>query len=446
MLRLAVPLMVAEMGWMLMNFVDLAMIGRVGPQAIASVSIGSAVFYVFAIVAEGILLGLDSIVSQQYGAGEMEDCHRSLFAALQLAVPLGMALVGVIWVSVPLLPHFGIETQVAPQVGPFLHAMSWGLPPLLAYFAVRRYLQAIHLVNIIPFTLISANLINFAGNWVLIYGHMGFPAMGAEGSGWSTTISRFYMVAVLAGYVMWQNRKRGFHLGRYAWELYTGRIWEIVKLGAPAAGQIAMEMGVFSASTLIAGRLGAVAVSGHQIALSLASFTFMVPLGVSSATAVRVGHALGRGDAETANASGWTGVAVSATFMSCAALAFWLIPRPLVAIFTTDPAVMKVAVSLLAIAAIFQFFDGVHVTSIGALRGSGDTHTAVITDFVGWWIVGLPLGWYLCFEQGMGVRGLWAGLCVGLIAIGIALATAWKLRMDRLKDHHRGHRGTQGNN
>jgi MATE family multidrug resistance protein len=190
---------------------------------------------------------------------------------------------------------------------------------------------------------------------------------------------------------------------------------------------------VFSASTLAAGRLGAVAVSAHQIALVMVSLTFMVPLGVAQATSVRVGNAIGRRDAEAANVSGWSGLALSASFMSCSAIVLWTLPLPIVHIFSYDPEIARVGVRLLAIAAVFQFFDGVQVTAIGALRGSGNTRIAMITDLVGWWLVGLPLGAWLCFGRGWGVRGLWFGLSAGLISIGSVLAVAWRRRVRWLR-------------
>lgn len=433
MLRLAIPLVVAEIGWILMQFVDLAMIGRTGATSIAAVSVGNAVFIMFAIIGEGMFLGLDALISQRYGAGRLDDCHRTLFAALQLTVPLTALMMALIWVSIYMLPVIGIPAEVCALAGPYLHAVSWSLLPLLGFFAVRRYLQAMQMVRILPFALISANLVNFAGNYVLIYGHFGFTALGAEGSGWSTTIARIYMFAVLGGYTLWQARRKNFRYSRFVGPFYRDVIRDIVRLGAPAAAQIALEVAVFSASTLTAGKLGPVIVSGHQIALSMASFTFMIPLGMASATAVRVGHAIGRGDADAANVSGWTGVAISASFMTCAALVFWTVPNLLVEIFTNDAHVTSVAISLLYIAAAFQFFDGVQVTAIGALRGSGDTRTAMFTNIVGWWIVGLPLGAWLCFRAGWGVKGIWAGLCTGLILIGCTLAVAWRRRIHKLK-------------
>jgi MATE family multidrug resistance protein len=432
-LRLAIPIVLGEVGWMSMNFVDIAMIGRAGPTALAAVSLGSAVFVVFAIVCEGLLLGTDSMISQDFGAGRIEECFRTLWAGAQLALPLSLLAALGVAASGRLLTPMGIAPEIVRRTIPFLLAMACGLPAQMGFVAMRVFLQGTHRVKVVAFAMVSANIINFAGNYALIYGHFGLPALGATGSGLSTMLSRCYMMCALFGYMVWRNRREHWHLLNYARELYFDRIARIVRLGAPAATQIALEVGIFSASTLIAGRLGAVAVSGHQIALIMASLTFMVPLGVAQATSVRVGNAVGRRDAEAANVSGWSGVALSASFMSCSAIVLWTLPLPIVHIFTYDPAVAKVGVSLLAIAAVFQFFDGVQVTAIGALRGSGNTRIAMIADFAGWWLIGLPLGAWLCFERGWGVRGLWFGLSAGLISIACVLAVAWQRRVGWLR-------------
>jgi MATE family multidrug resistance protein len=432
-LRLAVPIVMGEVGWMSMNFVDIAMIGRVGPTALAAVSLGSAVFVVFAIVCEGMLLGTDSLVSQDFGAGRVEECFRTLWAGAQLAVPLGVVCAVLVAASGWLLAPMGIAPEIVRQAIPYLYVMACGLPALMGFVAIRVFLQGTHRVKVVAFAMVSANLINFAGNYALIYGHFGLPALGALGSGISTTLARGYMFCVLLGYLWWRNQHEHWHLLHLGRRFYRERIVKIVRLGAPAATQIALEVGVFSASTLVAGRLGAVAVSGHQIALIMASLTFMVPLGVAQATSVRVGNAIGRRDAEAANVSGWSGLALSASFMSCSAIVLWTLPLQIVHIFTYDPEVAKVGVSLLVIAAVFQFFDGVQVTAIGALRGSGNTRIAMLTDLVGWWLIGLPLGAWLCFARGWGVRGLWFGLSAGLISIGCVLAVAWRHRVEWLR-------------
>jgi MATE family multidrug resistance protein len=428
-LRLAVPIVLGEVGWMSMNFVDLAMIGRVGPTALAAVSVGTAIFLVFAIVCEGTMLGSDALISQHFGAGRTAECLRTLWAGTQLAVPLGFAAALLVAASTQLLEPVGIAPEITREATPFLYAMACGLPAQMGFVAMRLFLQGTHRVRIIAFAMISANLVNVVANYALIFGHWGMPALGATGSGIATTLARFYMMAVLLFYIARCNRRNEWRLASYAREFYRNRISEILRRGVPAAAQIGLEMGAFSGATLLAGRLGAVAVSGHQIALLMASLTFMVPLGMAQATSVRVGNAIGKGDAEAARLSGWSGIALSACFMSCAAVVLWTLPGPIVRIFTSDPQVTAVGVSLLAIAAVFQFFDGVQVTAIGAVRGSGNTRIAMVTDFVGWWLVGLPLGAWLCFGRGWGVRGLWIGLSAGLISISIAMAFAWSRRV-----------------
>ena len=434
-LRLAVPIVMGEVGWMSMNFVDVAMIGRVGPTALAAVSLGSAVFFVFAIVCEGMMMGSDSMVSQDFGAGRIEECFRTLWAGAQLALPLGVLCALLVAASARLLAPMGIAPQIV-RAEPSRFSMPWpaDCPRRWCFVAMRVFLQGTHRVRVVAFAMVSANLVNLAGNYALIYGHWGLPALGATGSGISTALARGYMMCVLLGYLVWlQPARTAGGWGDMPRRLYLDRIANIVRRGAPVAAQIALEVGVFSAATLMAGRLGAVAVSGHQIALILVSLTFMVPLGVAQATSVRVGNAIGRRDAEAAEVSGWSGIALSASFMSCSAMVLWTLPLPIVHIFTYDPEVVQVALRLLAIAAVFQFFDGVQVTAIGALRGSGNTRIAMITDFVGWWLVGLPLGAWLCFARGWGVRGLWFGLSAGLISIGCVLAVAWRRRVEGLR-------------
>jgi len=428
-LHLAVPIVMGEVGWMSMGLVDIAMIGRVGPTALAAVSLGTAVFFFLAVMSESLLTGSDSIISQHFGAGRMEECFRNLWAELQLALPVGLVCAVVVAVGGWLLRPIGIAPAIVRQAIPFIYALACGLPAHMCFAAIRVFLQGTHRVKIVAFAMISANLIHFAGNYALIYGHFGMPALGATGSGLSTTLSRYYMLCVLLGYLVWHDRREHWHLLRCAGQLYWKRIAGIVRLGAPASAQVGLEVGVFSACTLLAGRLGAVAVSAHQIALITISLTFMVPLGVAQATSVRVGNAIGRRDAEAANVSGWSGVALSAGFMSCSAIVLWTLPLPIVHVFSYDPEIAKVGVPLLALAALFQFFDGVQVTAIGALRGSGNTRTAMITDLVGFWVIGLPLGTWLCFGRGWGVRGLWVGLCAGLIFIGCVCATAWRRRV-----------------
>src|SRR2546423_8276037 len=207
MARLAGPVVLAELGWMTMGMVDTIMVGHVSPAAMGAVSIGGVLFYTVAVIGTGMVLGLDTLVSQSFGAGDVLDCHRSLLNSVYLCVPLSLALMGIVWLFPPFLRSFGIDPAVLHDVVPFLRAIGWSIFPLLLYFAFRRYLQGMNLVKPVMFALLSANLMNLAGDWVLVFGHFGATAMGAEGAGWSTCISRIYMSAVLFAYIWYHDRR-----------------------------------------------------------------------------------------------------------------------------------------------------------------------------------------------------------------------------------------------
>ncbi|MCA1675143.1 MAG: MATE family efflux transporter, partial [Actinobacteria bacterium] len=314
----------------------------------------------------------------------------------------------------------------------YLRVVTWSLPPLLLYSAFRRYLQAVHLVQPVMFALLSANVVNAAINWVLIYGHLGAPALGVEGAAWATCISRLYMAIVLFGAIVHFERRAGAARWRRPPRLEPRRLWRLMALGLPAASQVTLEVGVFAAASALAGRLEPAALAAHQIALNIASVTFMVPYGIASAAAVRVGNAIGARDPARAGRSGWMALLLGLSFMSLAALAFVLVPRSLLQLFTLDGAVITTGVSLLFVAALFQMFDGVQGVATGALRGLGDTRTPMITNLVAHWAIGLPLGYALCFWGGQGVVGLWAGLSAGLVIVAIVLVLVWALRVRQI--------------
>ncbi|HTS12469.1 MAG TPA: MATE family efflux transporter [Candidatus Limnocylindrales bacterium] len=428
MLRLAVPIVMAELGWMTMAIVDTMMVGRLPESAVAigAVSLGSILYYVVAIFGTGIMLGLDTLVSRSYGAGDLEDAHRSLVNGVYLSLAISPILMGVVWLWEPIVRSFHIQPLVMAQAVPYLRALNWGTLPLLLYFAFRRYLQGVNLAKPVMFSLVTANIVNFVGNWVLIYGHWGFRAMGTVGSGWSTTVARCYMAAVLMAYAVYRDIRHKTGLRRASRRPHFRRVWELLNLGFPAATQLGVEVGVFAVATTLIGKLGAVPLASHQIALNTISFTYMVPLGISAAAAVRVGHALGRGDAHGASRAGWTAMALGAGFMSCMALLFWLVPQYIARIYTPDHEVIRVASRLLFVAAFFQLFDGLQTVATGGLRGAGDTRTPMICHLVYYWALGLPLGAYLCFRVKLGAAGMWSGLCVALIFIGSTLLYLWR--------------------
>jgi MATE family multidrug resistance protein len=433
-LRLALPLVLAELGWMSMGIVDTMMVGRLPNSATAmgAVSLGSSIFIVFGLFGGGMLLGLDTLVSQAFGAGKREDCHRSLINGIYLSLVLTPLLAAPVWV----LPRWLRSAEVSPEVLglaiPYTKVLVIGLFPLLLYFAVRRCLQAMNMVKPVAFALVTANLINALGNWILIYGKWGFPALGVVGSAWSTAIARAYMAVVLVGYLLWFDHRHRTELLNTPVEIDLPRIRRLIALGFPAAMQSTLESGVFAAVTTLIAKLGAVPLASHQIALNTVSLTYMVPLGISSAAAVRVGQALGRKDPSGAADAGGTAIFVGAAFMACASTGLLIFPRWIARLFTPDDAVIQSTLGLLAAGAAFQLFDGIQTVATGALRGVGDTRTPMLCHFLAYWIIGLPLGAWLCFERHWGAVGLWIGLSLALILIGIVLGFAWRRAVQRL--------------
>jgi MATE family multidrug resistance protein len=425
MVALAVPVVLSELGWMLQGIVDTIMVGNLGPAAIGAVAVGNAVFYAPSLFGIGLLLGLDTLVSHAYGRNDHDACHHWLAQGVYLACIVSPPLMALLAAASLMFGHVGIHEEVAGPAGTYLRMLVWSTLPLLLYGAARRYLQGVGQVRVITVTFVVANLVNWFGNWVLIYGKFGFPAMGVRGAALSTVIARVGMAAALIGFAWRYERSRGHPLFAHWAKPSLLKIRQLTRLSAPSAGQLVLEVGAWNLATFSAGFLTPVALATHTIALSYASLTYMVPLGISAAAAVSVGHAIGAGDRAKARRAGWLALGLGTGFMVLAGIVLYVAPRPLIALYTTDPRVMAVGPTLLWIAAAFQVFDGIQTVSTGALRGLGETRAPMFANLVGYWVLGLPLGFILCFVLHEGVFGLWIGLTLALVVIAIALLRRW---------------------
>jgi MATE family multidrug resistance protein len=385
----------------------------------------------FAIFGMGLLLGLDTLVARAYGAGDLRECHRWLFQGLALAAALSVPLLVVCLGLLVAIPWAGFHPLVMPYLQGYFAVVLWSTLPLLLYAAMRRYLQGLHVVTPIAIALVTANLINVGANWALIYGHLGLPALGVPGAAWATVISRLYMVTVLAVAIIWDNRRRAGGLWQTARTITRDRLRRLVELGFPAASQITLEVGVFAVATAMAGRLDPVSSAAHQIALNIAGFSFMVPLGVASAGAVRVSFRVGEDDPAGAARAGWTAVALGTTFMALTGVLFLVWPDALIGLFTQDASVLQLGASLLLIASVFQLFDGLQAVTTGALRGLGETRIPMLVNLAAHWMVGLPVSYALGLWMGYGIAGIWWGLSLGLIVCGIVLTGTWIRRIGR---------------
>ena len=424
-LALAIPVVFSELGWMGMSVVDTIMVGRLGPVAIGAVGLANAFYYSPALLGIGVLLGLDTKVSQAFGSRDFDECHRWLAQGIYLAclyVPVCMAGV---WLLPLAFAHLRVHPNVATATATYLRVLNLGTLPLLLYAGFRRYLQGVGKVQPVMFALITANLINWGGNWALIYGHLGLPAMGLTGSALSTCFARVYMASVLV-YAAWKNEQgRGHSLFAHWPGLQFDRVRALLAVGMPSAIQICLEVGAFGAATVLAGRLAPDVLAAHQIVLNWASVTFMVPLGISAAAAVSVGHAVGARRFEDARRVGWLSITSAVAFMGLAAVAMITFPLPILHVYTYNPSVLASAMPLLVLAAAFQVFDGAQTVATGALRGLGQTRFPMLANLIGYWLFGLPLGYFLCFPHNLGVRGIWMGLTSALILISILVIILW---------------------
>lgn len=430
--------MLGYLGLTTMQLVDLLFMGRVSPEALGAVGVGSAFFGWAIVTGIGLLSGLDTLISQAYGAGDLRSTRESLVQGLWIAVgtsiPFTLALV---WVASH-LENLGIHPNVAVHAKPYLTVLAFSLLPALVFSAIRQFFQAMSLVRPAMMVLIGANLLNAFLNWVFVFGHLGFSPMGAEGSAWGTLLGRVAMMLAMTGILhSWDSREgrlngTGRVLRGSAWHFDPERTGALLRLGIPASLQLAFEVGVFTVATALAGRLRPVDLAAHQIVLNIASTTFMVTMGISSATAVLVGQSLGRRDPFIAVKWGWRGMGLALAFMTGTCIVMLLIPGPLLRVYTSDVETIRVGTSILFVAALFQISDGLQVVGSGALRGAGDTRSSMIVNWVGHWCIGLPAGIFLCFRQGLGLQGLWIGLSVGLTAVAVGLVIRWRQASHRL--------------
>ena len=423
------PMVLIQVGTMLMGVVDTVMVGRVSAGALAAVALGNQYFFVFAIFGFGVLLALDPIIAQGLGAGDTLAVRRGLQRGLLLSAVLTVPISLLMLLVEPVLVLVRQPAEIVPAAAGYVYRVTTAMWPLFAFVVLRQTLQAQHKTAPIVATIVAANLLNAGLNYALIFGHFGFAPMGVFGSAWATTVSRWFMAAMLLA-LAWPHVRT--YLDSLAPNLLDPRpLGRMLKLGAPIGAQMMLEIGAFSTVALLMGWLGVAQVAAHQVALNLASLTFMVPLGVSSAAAVVVGHAVGRGDAGRVRRSTVAALAVGAAFMSVTAVLFIAFPGFFAAVYTRDATVLALAVLLLPIAGVFQVFDGLQVVSIGLLRGLGDTRVPMVANVVGFWCLGMPVSLWLGFGLGFGAVGLWWGLVIGLVIVAVFLVARVRQRQAR---------------
>lgn len=415
---------------MAMGMVDIAMIGRVSTDAIAAVGLGHVYTFGLMIVGLGMLQAVDPLISQAVGAGDERAIGKHVQRGVVLACVFSVPACLLAWPAGPVLAFFGQPAVAAGMAEGYVHASIPGILPFLLFMLLRQTLQAFSRTAPVVLAAVLANVVNVFLNWVLIDGNLGFPALGATGCAWASSICRWLLFGSLLTLGWKELRPHLLPLRREA--AAPKPLLRMAHLGLPLGLAMAAEYGAFMMTLLLMGRIGPREVAAHQVSITLASFSFMFPLGIGAAAAVRVGYAVGRSDMAGARRASAIAITAGASIMVVSAALFLLVPEPLAWLFTNQREVVSVAVLLIPVAGVFQVFDGVQAVATGVLRGLGDTRTPFKVHLLGFWVLGIPLGCYLAFAAGAGPRGLWWGLVVGLAvsAVILLLRVHFRLRGD----------------
>lgn len=425
--RLSGPLVLGQLSAVGMNVIDTLLAGHLDAHTLAAVAVGTSIWSLALVASLGVMMAVPPSVAQLHGAGRHEAIGALLRQALWLAGGLGIVLGLATAFGGPLLFELiGVDPALADDVRRFLHAIAFGAPAMALYFALRGLSEGIGLTRpTMIFGLLGPALLAPLG-YVLMYGRLGLPQLGAAGAGIATALVLWIQMASLLTYVARHPAYR--HVRPFGRRDRPERraIAELLRIGAPMGVTVFMEASLFVAVALIIGRLGADVVASHQVAINVASFAFMVPLGIAMATTVRVGHAVGRNDGVGVRMAGGAGFALTLAIQCLSASALFAMPHAIASLYTRDAVVVALAAQLLMLAGMFQLSDGIQVAANGALRGLKDTRTPMVITLLAYWGVGMPIGGWLTFHAGYGARGMWIGLIAGLTVAALLLTLRFR--------------------
>ena len=425
-LALAAPLAAANLAQMAMGVTDMVMVGRLGALPLAAAGLGAMLYFTGGVVLQGILSAVAPLAAHALGAGNRAAAGRIGGAGLALALLLALPFVAALTSLDRLLQWLGYNAALAAEIGRFLRAIAWGGPAFLGFAVLRSLLAALSHTRAVMAVLLLCVVGNAGLNWVLIYGHLGAPALGVAGSGYASATNQWLILAGLALCARIMPGLAGLRVLHSAFFLGRNEIASIFRLGLPIGGIMGVEVGVFLAAGIVIGLLGTAALGAHQLVLNCAGITFMVPLGIGQAATVRVAYELGAGRVLAARRAGFVALALGIGFMSATAVVLWTVPAAIISVYIdiADPAnrgTVQIARRLLVVAALFQVFDGMQVIAAGVLRGYKDTMVPMLLAGLGYWGAGFGGGWLLAFPLGYGAVGLWWGLALGLAVVAILL-------------------------
>ncbi len=437
-LRLAGPLVLAQIGQIAINTTDVIMVGRLGEHALASIALGSGLYVLFLLFGLGVVTAVAALAAQAHGARQPRLVRRTVRQGLWVATAIAMPAIAILAGSETILLFLGQQPDLSLQASRYIGVTMWGLLPALWLIALRGFVSALGRPQPVMWVMIGGVALNALFDYVLIFGHFGLPALGLVGAGIASTLVNTMMFAALLAFAVWARPFRRYAILGRLWRADWQRFGRILIIGLPIGITILMEAGLFVGATFLMGLFGATQLAANQIAMQSAGVTFMVPLGVANAATVRVGYAFGRGDIAAVGRAGWVACGLGLVFMSMTALIFWLAPRHIVGLYIDlsapqNAVVIGHAVSFLFFAALFQIFDGGQAIALGSLRGINDNRAPMLIAAFGYWGIGLGAAALLAIAGGLEGIGIWLGMLFGLMVVSIMLVVRFYLRLSALR-------------
>ena len=417
--RLAVPMVATQLLWMTMPIVDNMLVGHLGEMPLAAMAVATTFYWLLQLVSLGILSALNPLIAHAFGKGETKDFRSLLQSALFLSGLLSCFMVALLIFGERILFKLGQNPELLVVSKQYLLAVVWGVPFHLGFIVFRQFCDSVENPKPAIILVAIASVLNAVLGYCLIYGRMGFPPLGIRGCGLATAFAQVFLCVGLGSYLSFSRKYRCYEFWKRR-EIKLSWIHEMLRIGIPSSGSMLAEMIYFSGSTLIMGLIGATEVASHQIALNVASTTFMIPLGVSFAVSVRVGGYAGRRDWSGVQLAGKSGFLLCSFLGIANALGLLLFARQIVNLYTSEPAVEEMAVTLVRIAGVFQIFDGLQVVGIYALRGLKDTRIPFLVTIFSYGIIGMTTSLWLTFSLHKGPVGFWMGMILALaVAAGL---------------------------
>ena len=414
-------MVLSQLGHIMVSFVDSVLVGRTGTVPLAAVSLGMNSTNVIMILGIGLSMGSVPLVAAADGRRDLPDLGRLLVSSVWLSALAGLALAGLGQLVPPLMHYLGQAPEVEALAAPWVRVISWSFLPLMLFQGFREFAEGLGLTRQAMWLSVLANVVNAALCYALVFGKWGAPPMGLMGSAWATLIARVLMAVLMAAYVLLAQRLHTYRTAVLSWLPDGVTLGRLLGLGAPIGVQMAFEVGAFAAAAIMIGWLGAVPLAAHQVAINLASITYMAATGIAAAATIRVGKLLGGCDLAEARQAGFAAYLLGFGFMATMAVLFICTRHVAPLLYSHDPAVVAQAGTLLLIAALFQVSDGVQVMGLGALRGLEDVKVPSVVALLAYWAVALPLGYFLGFRLHLGAPGVWTGLLLGLSIVAVVL-------------------------